>query len=744
MSAASKLRWRFGVALLDAIVRGRLRFPGGHLPPSGHRVDPAFAGVGVAAAHDPAIDEFIIGRLQDAGIGHVRLDYSPGDEHGAAGRLLEKLCANGLKVTLHLVQAREAARLMDSAGAREAWRKFVAGALDRFGSRIEMVEIGSTANRQRWCGHSLSGFLAMWEVAWQEARARELTIAGPGVTDFEPPWNIGLLAILREKGQLPDIHTDNLFSERSTEPERFDQKILGYALRKLHKFNLIKKARLLARIGADFGVPRLISPAAFWTLPRIERMLPDSEQKQADYLARYLVLCAASGALERAWWGPLICHREGLVDNGRRPYPALERITRYTDVEGELADLRVRPAFHALRTFASLIPGSRYEGRLNASEFLEIHAFRSDSKLIHVVWTTNGKAAALVDLYQDTDLQTADCRSRDGEFLSETPTLASEAPIYLSWEGACQVHVKDGAAVLKGLVIHRHEYGKQQQYFRQGSWRGVIVAGSSAEAMQLLEAIHPERIDPPGRENGETILRYARNAIWTTTDPRVEGAKLVVKQPVKMHAHKRLLDRLKPSKGLRSFSGASALLRLGVETARPVAYFEDVSDRTLTRNYYVCEQVGAETSVRDLFSAYAQGESSSIGFSASLVYERLVSFLLRMHNGGLYFRDLSGGNVLVVREAGDKFGFSLIDTGRIRYYPNGLSLAKRLSDLCRISNKLHWAGKNEFVSAYLAALGYEYTWWRKLPFVVYDAKVWLKRHIGRKAIRRAWKKWKGM
>ena len=52
MSAASQLRWRFGVALLDAIVRGHLRFPGGHLPPSGHRIDPAFAGVGVAAAHD--------------------------------------------------------------------------------------------------------------------------------------------------------------------------------------------------------------------------------------------------------------------------------------------------------------------------------------------------------------------------------------------------------------------------------------------------------------------------------------------------------------------------------------------------------------------------------------------------------------------------------------------------------------------------------------------------------------------
>src|SRR5690606_30993206 len=125
-----------------------------------------------------------------------------------------------------------------------------------------------------------SGFLSMWEIGWHEVRRRGLTLMGPGVTDFEPPWNVGMLALLAERGLLPDIHTDNLFSERCTEPERFDHKILGRRLVRLHKFNLIKKARLLARLGADQGVPRLVSPSAFWTLPRIERMLPDSEEKQ--------------------------------------------------------------------------------------------------------------------------------------------------------------------------------------------------------------------------------------------------------------------------------------------------------------------------------------------------------------------------------------------------------------------------------------------------------------------------------
>lgn len=49
--------------------------------------------------------------------------------------------------------------------------------------------------------------------------------------------------------------------------------------------------------GPDRGGFRNVGNSCLLRLfgPPVERMLPDSEQKQADYLARYLVLCAASG-----------------------------------------------------------------------------------------------------------------------------------------------------------------------------------------------------------------------------------------------------------------------------------------------------------------------------------------------------------------------------------------------------------------------------------------------------------------
>ncbi|PKO30332.1 MAG: hypothetical protein CVU34_19710 [Betaproteobacteria bacterium HGW-Betaproteobacteria-7] len=721
------------MAVARYTLTGGFSRPGTHLPSRGHVVPVDFIGVGIAASEDPAVDAWLIACLRENGIGNVRLDFTYGDAEGAAGRLLDALLDAGFRVVLHLLQPLVAARQMPSRPAAGAWREFVVATLERYGARVAMVEICSTVNRKRWAGYTLKGFLQLWEIAWQETRARQLTLAGPSVTDFEPPWNVGYLALLQQRGQLPDIHTDNLFSERCTEPERYDHKILGHRLAGLHKFNLLKKAALLQRIGADFGVPRLFSPAAFWTLPRIERLLPYGEQKQADYLSRYMVLCAASGALEGAWWGPLVCHREGLVDDGVRPYPALERITHYAAVTGKLADFRARPALAALAAVARLLPGTRYEGRLNQGQGLEVHAFRSAEGLVHAAWTINGRAAALVDLYAADDLAAATYLDRDGAVMTEAPTLASEAPLWLCWDANRQVALAAGAALLKGVVIDRHVPGKTHHFIRENGWQGIVLAADRSEADCLLTAVHPEKLGTPPRES---LLRKARNAIWTIADPRHEGNHLVVKQPVKMHLHKQFLDRFKPSKALRSWSGSSDLLRRGLGAAPPVAYWEKIGDRSLKQNYYLCEYVAAEFSARELLSAFAAGETAYAGIGESEAYRLLGDFLLRLHGRGIYFRDLSGGNILIRQDADGTPQFLLIDTGRIHSYDWPLSLDQRISDLVRICNKLHWAGREQLLGRYLAAVHRRLDWRLRLHFHIYDWKVTLKRKIGRKAIKR--------
>ena len=714
---------QFVRANIAYMLSGKLRSKKGYQPPGGQFVPADFAGIGVATAEDPAVDDKVIGFLQELDIRQVRLDFTYGDTANHVARFLEKLIAHDFNIMLHLVQPFAAAKAMHETEAQEEWRNFVADTLQRFGSRIEMLEIGSTINRKRWAGYTLDGFLNAWEIAYNEARAVSIKLAGPNVTDFEPPYNIGILAILKSRGQLPDIHTDNLFSERCTEPERDDHKILGHRLAPLGGFRLVKKAFVLQEIGQHFDVPILHSPSAFWTLPRIHRILANGEQKQADYLARYMLLCAASGALHHAGWGPLICHREGLIDDGIEAYPKLERITHYASVLGK--EFSIRPAFHAYKTFARLIPGSFYEACLDDANGLEVHAFSNENQLIHAVWTINGRAAALQDIYSGSDLAQATCITRDGKTLPQPVDFATESPVYLCWPKDRRVTVNPDAKLIPDLVLHAHA-AKTHFLYRKDGWRGAILADDAEEAQLLRDRLDPALIGAPPKE---TILRKARNAIWTIPDPRDPARKLVIKQPVRMHPHKKLLDRFKPSKALRSWNGASELLRRGIETARPVAYFEQIGDNTLTKNYYICEYIAADFSVRDIFSAFADGATDYQGIAPEAIYRQLADYLLLLHGRGAFFRDLSGGNILVNRLANDKLAFSLIDTGRAYFYLRGTALSKRISDLTRICNKLHGAGRDRFMQIYMAGMNRKFGFLQRIPFHVYNAKVEFKRKL---------------
>lgn len=728
MGYSSRPLWQFVRANLAYLLAGKLRSKNGYRPISNHQVPADFAGVCIATSEDPAVDAYVIARLHELGIRQVRLDFTYGDANNHVARFLDTLGAELFNITLHLVQPFDAAKTMEEPSAQDAWKAFIADTLERFGSKVELVEIGSTINRKRWAGYTLNGFLHAWQIAHDEIRRRNIKLAGPNITDFEPTWNIGLLSILQRRGQLPDIHTDNLFSERCTEPERNDHKIFGHRLASLGGFRLVKKAFLLQQIGAHYGVPELHSPAAFWTLPRIQRLLPDGEEKQADYLSRYMILCAASGALARASWGPLLCHREGLIDDGTKQYPKIERITHYASVTGNVADFRLRPAFAAMKTFAAMVPGLHYEGQLNSHDYLEVHAFHSAEHTVHAIWTTNGKTAALADIYTTGDIGAAECVSRDGAVLDGAPDLVTESPVYLRFPANRPVAINSRANIIERLSIHSH-IKKLHILFRQEGWRGLLLARNEEEGALLSTSLHPNGI---GKPPVGALLRKARNAIWTIPDPRNPDKKLVIKQPVRMHLHKKLLDRFKPSKGLRSWNGANELLRRGIDTAQPIAYFEKVGDTSLTHNYYVCEYVKADFSARELLSAYAMGEKAYQGVAEEDAYRQLCEFLITIHNRGVFFRDLSGGNILISKSSDNVLAFSLIDTGRAHFFDHATPLRKRLADLTRVCNKMSASGRDRFMQMYLAKQGKRFGFWQKLPFYLYNAKVKIKRSFKRK------------
>lgn len=727
---------------LSYLLKGGLMNRRGHLPKHNHVIPENFFGVCVASNNDAKYDAYIIKELQALGVNNVRLDFTYDDFGSFNERFLKQLLTQGFNVTLRLIPPFEAAKNMVDEVHQQAWQAFVEQIANTYGTQLKQVEIGNTVNRVKWSGFNTSSFLSLWDIAYKVIKAHHITLLGPNVQDFEPVYNIGILKMLKERKQLPDVHTNNLFVERITEPEHFDHRILKYKIARKFKYNLIKKANILKKIGDDIGVSSTVSSATFWAIYRIERRLAHGEQKQADYLTRYFTLLAASGTMDQASWGTLICHREGLIDDGlvSAEYPELERIGHYKRADGQLNQYKRYPSFYAMQTVVKYLSGARYLKKIATPDDLEMHAFENQHQQIHVVWTVNSKLALLDTLYEEDTVGHASILHRDGEVLTNNQGLVNETPIYLIWDKGFSVEVKQARHSEKGVAIDRHINDLEYFSYNKNGWQGLILAKNKAEMEKLLTCIEPKGLQLPSKEK---TLRHSRNAIWNIADPRSEQKKIAVKQPVKMYPHKAFLDRFKPSKGKRSWSGAMELLRREVDSPLPIAYFEKAGDTTLKQNFYLCEFQASDFTIGQIFPAFAAGESSFKGITPDVFYRQFAKFCHKMHAKGIHFRDFSGGNILVNKQDDGTLLFSLIDTARLHTYPKATPLKLRLADLTRACNKLDWVGREKFMRQYLALSGIKLTLRHKILFHLYDFKVKLKRTIGRKAIRNVVRKIKG-
>lgn len=700
----------------------------GPLPPeAGHAVPEDFLGVCAAPSDAPEGDAFLIDALRSAGIRHVRLDATYGFEDGPAGRLLRRLYGERFAVWLHLVQPLEEARHMPGRAAMERWTGFVRTVFHAHRNRAGVFEVGATCNRRKWSGYrDLDAFLQAWRTALTEARAAGVALAGVNVTDFEPVYNAGLLEILDRRGLLPAIHTDNLFAERAGEPENFDPKILGPRLAGALRFNLIRKARMLDAIARRHGIGDTVCTHAAWSGRRIRRLLEDAEQKQADYLARYLLLAAASGALRRVYWGPLIGQREGLIDDGTQEYPEpVPHATFYGRAPGHPARYRIRPAFHALRTLAAFLPGAAWSRRLSACREVELLEFRTPRGLVHAGWTVNGMAADLRGVYTPEFLARARILDRDGRTPAAPPAVFSESPLYLFWDhpgGAVEIRATPGPE--RNLTV-MHPAGRRHKPVSGSGWTGFITLPEDIGIGEdRLDALLPDALEQDGRRD---VLRQARNLVWAAPDPLRPGEKLIVKRACATGWHKRILALFQPSKARRSWNSACELNRRGIATPEPVAFFErPVRHPARAAGYYLCRAFPGTGSVRTAFTAFTAGAASFEGLAKRDFYKALAGFVGKMHDRGAFHRDLSAGNVLAQARDG-RAVFSVIDTGRATFFPHPLPLALRLADMKRICHPLSWSERELFMGFYLAPMGLTFSPLRRLPFALYDFKHRIKR-----------------
>lgn len=129
----------------------------------------------------------------------------------------------------------------------------------------------------------------------------------------------------------------------------------------------------------------------------------------------------------------------------------------------------------------------------------------------------------------------------------------------------------------------------------------------------------------------------------------------------------------------RSLATARALLACGVPTPEPLGTVE-----TERETWYVARRLDGAGQVRSWFLRRddpASWPAPPLSHTFEAVVEALGRLARSMHDGGVFFRDFTDGNILVTSEGGPKLW--LVDLDRARLRPGPVATWSRLRDLAR-------------------------------------------------------------
>ena len=189
------------------------------------------------------------------------------------------------------------------------------------------------------------------------------------------------------------------------------------------------------------------------------------------------------------------------------------------------------------------------------------------------------------------------------------------------------------------------------------------------------------RVVDPGA--ARETLHWGRNYLYATDLQGPDGRLPVVVKQFRNEGWRARLDRRwRGSKARRSWHVARHLEARGVDTPEPVMLVESADPKGPT--HYVCRQVTGRVEARYLFRALAAGRMESLfpGVDEGRFLAALGGFLRRLHDAGVWHRDVSIGNLLI--EIGeDETGVQILDLNRARIRDR-LGVVRRTRDLTRL------------------------------------------------------------
>jgi tRNA A-37 threonylcarbamoyl transferase component Bud32 len=668
-----------------------------------HEVPADFVGINIAPGSDESFDDYLLERLAELGVQSLRIDYGySADNQENVGRLIPKLHERGYRILLHLVQPVDDAWRAHTNKVNKQWETFVDDALTRFKEMIVAVELASTPNRFSWAGYRIKGFVKAVVAGARVCDQHGVPWHGPNVSDFCPVYNVGILSQLWRKNALPAAHTNNLFVDRGGQPENNDAKVSPF-LTSFTSFDLVGKAKYLHVISRYYSIKQTISTYNYWTLNNKSKNKPRyvSEEQFARYLFRYGVLAAASGHLDRIYWGQMISHAKGLIGDGTGVLPRIPTVHHQWELLGDWRNYRIRPGFHAMAALNKTIAESQFVARLPtdenvfAFEFERKQGEEKNARRFIVGWTRDHLGYSLEPWFNSEANKIITAKDMYGKTI-ESPSLELHMePVTIEYSGPSVVanHHEESSGYLGGIPVPasaKHPY----RLFTNENYRGIIREDMlTDEVLQALE--NPELLLK--NKNVRIVKDSARNMLAELAISSLEGDRRVYFKAFKKN--KLFSDRIR-SRAFKAWSNINKILYRDINTPHPIALIENASDPCKGISYLIVESAENTHSLRSILDCVRKKKDLPFpGVDADEFLRQFGIFSREMHRSGIWHRDYTGGNVLVGKELRDgKLDFTLIDIARARFYRR-VSYLKCFLDLSRV--RISTKDRKTFFDAYI-------------------------------------------
>jgi hypothetical protein len=354
------------------ILSPKLFFNDGHIPPKNHKIPNHFFGLSLTIEdliEDPigVVEMCRQHKMRDITLlipSNRISEFSP--------TFMDDLIGHDIKFNLKLV-------LVNQEDIYLQWRELLDLTLMGYQAYIASIEIEMTS----FSNQALHAFLNLWAMTFNIARLKKIKVAGPSIPSFSPFFNDMVFQLLKDKYQLPDIHTINLTNEMDKEPELIYSNFLIPKLGKLFKFNLIKKLALIQRIAESFNIKNIYGAIEL------------KRHEITSYTLRAISLLIASGRLTKLY-------------------------LPYHNAEGILF-------------LINRMEGMTYLGALFNDMPFEIHHFKNDKEQMHAIWTRDDKTINPESFYHIEDIYTAKIYDSHGDIIDRTQFKITDTPIYLVW-----------------------------------------------------------------------------------------------------------------------------------------------------------------------------------------------------------------------------------------------------------------------------------------------------------------------